>query len=479
MSAAGGMPLTATLPFTLEFVPLSTMGDLPALQSYAWCVTPQGPWLILGGRTQGLHHFHPGGGDNFPGPNQSLWMVDPAAGVVEELFDLRLLDPEIGDPLMATNQQSYFDQESGEWLILGGYGQDSKLGQPRTFDTLLRIPLVEFAGVALSNLPPLEKAAAMNIMIGRQHDPFFAVTGGALRRLGGRYLIVFGQGFQGAYDPFEGIVAQQYTEAVRYFRLDPYTRQAMGMGEITSADADQPFHRRDGPFVDTLDPATGAARVTAYGGVFAPGMLEGYFNPVYIDERFNQLVATTDRSVQQLCNQYDCPVVVVWDSAQQTLYSTFFGGISRSFYYQTPEQQAVYQAVTQEGRNDGFPFVADISVLIQGPNSEGGQQWIAPAPIPGNLLQGTSVDFIPLPGPAVSSTGVIDLSALSPGSSTPIGYIFGGIDADFPLPKIPNYGSQATNAIYQVVLNYQSTPGYIPAGDATLADGIWPPSSAA
>ncbi len=464
------------LPFTLEFVELPDDPSRPALQSYSPLIDADGMVYVLGGRRLGLHQFRTSG-DNFPSPNQSLWRLDPTSGAVEELLDLRLLNPGIGDPLMSTNQQSFDDRRAGEWLIVGGYGTDSQGGADRTFDTLIRIPCSRLIEVLNWPAAPAAKVAELERIIHCQHDPFFAVTGGYLRALAGRYLIMFGQGFQGAYDPFAGIVAQQYTNAVRYFRLGEQMRDATCMGELISPDADQPFHRRDGPIVDTIDPATGAPRVTAFGGVFPPGKLDGYMNPVCVDEARNCVTANTDRSATQLFNQYDCPTVVVWDSSGRTVYHTFFGGISRYYYHQTPEQAAVYKEVTAEGRNDGLPFVADVTTMLQ--RADGSwEEYLAPAPIPGNYLRGAGAEFLPVPptpsGP-VSEAGVIQLANIGPGERVVVGHIYGGIQADFPLPKIPNYGSQATNALYQVVLTKAPSPPQLPASDGHRANGVVKP----
>ena len=250
------------------------------------------------------------------------------------------------------------------------------------------------------------------------------------------------------------------------------------MGELTSPDLDQPFHRRDGTVVDSIDPATGLPRVVGFGGAFPPGKLDGYVNPVYVSELDNQLLAVTDRSVTQLFNQYDCPVVVVWDPSQQTVYQTFFGGISRSWYWQTADQNSVYEKVTAEGRNDGLPFVADVTTLKQ-TAAGGAAEYISPSPVPGNLLAGASTDFIPVPtvsNPAVSPEGIVNLSQLSPGQTMVIGYIYGGVLADYPLPVIPNYGTHASNALYQVILTYSPSSGYIPSSEGNLANGVLSPA---
>jgi len=137
----------------------------------------------------------------------------------------------------------------------------------------------------------------------------------------------------------------------------------------------------------------------------------------------------------------------------------------------------MYDKVTAEGRNDGLPFVADISTLIQ--NRDGKYiQCIAPLPIPDNKLRGASVDFVPLlptQNPAISADGIVDLARIGPLTSVLIGHIYGGIDADFPLPKIPNYGSQASNALYSVMLTNSPSAGHIPASQAHLANGVLPP----
>jgi hypothetical protein len=468
--------LIPTLPFRISFVELPADTTRPAIQSYSWMVDPMGRWYVLGGRLAGLHRFGTSG-DNFPNPNTSLWLVDPSTPKVTELLDLTLLDPAIGDPLMATNQQSYYDRATDEWLIIGGYGTDSTTKTDRTFPTLIRIPVAQFTAVVTSSAPPADKAAKVNAMVRHQVDPFFAVTGGALRRIGGRYVITFGQGFNGQYAPFTGLVAQQYTNAVRYFSLDPRTGLAVNMGELLSADLDQPFHRRDGVFVDTVDPASGLARFAAFGGVFPPGKLDGYLYPVYVDEQLGQLTTIVDRSVQQLFSQYGCPTIVVHDPNRRAVFHTFFGGISRYYFHQTAAQKAVFDEVTAEGRNDGLPFISDITTLVVRADGTS-SQYIAPDPVPGGALRGASTDFVPIaPGtnPAVADSGVIDLSKIVVGATVVVGYIYGGIDADFPLPKIPSYGTQATNAMYRVEVTNAVSPAQLPASQGHRSNGVLPP----
>ena len=468
--------MTGTLPYTLTFEPVPQTSALvrPNLQAYMWLRQANGVFM-LGGRQAGLHQFKTQG-NNFPQPNQTIWWADLESGSFRPLLDLTLVTPELAAPLSATDQQSYYDADADEWLIVGGYGIDAAANALRTFDTLIRIPVAPFVNTMMSSLTPPQKAASFEKLVSVQRDPFFAVTGGALRKLGGRYLLLFGQRMQGSYNPFVGIMEQEYIEAVRFFRFDAQ-RRAVGMGEIRSPDLDKPFHRRDGPVVDTLDPDTGGARVAAFGGVFPPGKLGGYLNPVFVEAANGRLSTSTDRGVSQLFCQYTCPVVVVWDASASTAYHTFFGGISRSWYWQNAAQQQIYEQVTAEGRNDGLPFVADISTLVLGPDGYAAE-WIAPAPVPNYSLHGASTDFIPLTtttNPALDANGIVNLAELPAGAPTLIGHIYGGVEAQYPLPVIPNYGTSATSAIYRVLISPTPAGGYIPASAGNLANGVLTP----
>src|SRR4051794_2072694 len=51
--------------------------ELPTLQSYA-AGTYQGKWVLIAGRTNGLHKFENSGATNFPAAsrNQEVWVID-------------------------------------------------------------------------------------------------------------------------------------------------------------------------------------------------------------------------------------------------------------------------------------------------------------------------------------------------------------------------------------------------------------------
>ncbi|MGL6268472.1 MAG: hypothetical protein ACRC2O_11130, partial [Chitinophagaceae bacterium] len=281
------------------------------------------------------------------------------------------------------------------------------------------------------------------------------VTGGELFKMNGQFYLVFGQLFNGQYRGFGGSdFTQKYTEEVRIFTLIPNSLKILSYGTSTNNSADRPFHRRDGNIIADIDPATGAERIAAYGGVFRPGIIGAYTYPVYIK---NPSTPDVDTSGNQKFSLYECPVISIYDSSgASTVYHSFFGGIGHYYYFQTASQKAAYDTVTGEGRNDGFPFIADISTFLE--TADGTyKEYIHTSPIPGNRLLGSSVRFIwnqnLLTQGKAYPNGVINLSAFPNGSRQLIGYIYGGIEALNPLPLRPNTGTTVSNSLFEVYMS--------------------------
>lgn len=463
------------IPYTLEFEPVVVPETIPTLHAYSWAPAKPGGIYVLGGRTvSGLHMFTTGA-NNFPNPNTVMWWINPAEKKALKVIDFRILEnKEITDALSSTNQQGYYDASSGYWYIAGGYGIDSKTGKFKTFDTLVRIPMdtVDKMVQAPSITPEMLKSLELDIEI--IHNPLFQVTGGALHKTTNYFVLLFGQNFDGAYNPFGSGFTQNYTEQIRYFQVKAGKLAVFNTGKLDENPMDPKeagkFHRRDLPVTMTVDPASGSPRVVAFGGVFPSGLIAGYTDAIYVQERFGQIQKVVDDNLDKRFSQYQCPTIPVYDGKNKVVYYTFFGGIGHYWYFQTPSQNKVYQDATNQGRNDGLPFVADITTVIS--KSDGSYaEYIAPTPIPGTKLHGASIDFIPNPGSGKFLTSeVVDLSRFAPGERTLIGYIFGGIEADNPLPVVPNTGTRATNAIYKVWLNMKPWAG-LPAAEGHEAVG--------
>lgn len=442
------------LPYTLEFVE-KTYGStkpLPRLQSYAIATSSAGEWLVAGGRRQGLHTFEPAPATNFvrDSANHFLFVINPATGQYWS-FDVNRLPPGLAAPLQATNLQQYNEPATGQCYLVGGYGWKADRSDMTTFGTLMRFKVDDLVVAIKTGQSPATVAA----LIENVPDNRLAVTGGELFRMNGTFYLVFGQNFTGQYRAFGGSdFHQQYTEEVRAFTLQPNSLSILSYGATPGTGPDQPFHRRDGNIIADIDPATGQPRITAFGGVFMPGIIGAYTYPIYIT---SPATPTIDRTVSQKFSQYNCPVISVYDGTKtKAVYHTFFGGIGHYYYNQTAAQKAVYDQATQQGRNDGFPFVADITTLVESANGTY-KEFIHPTPTPGNRLVGSSIPFVLNPSARqyAYTNEVLDLALIPPKTRLLIGYIYGGVEAQNPLPAIPNTGTFVSNSVFEVYLTYK------------------------
>ncbi len=479
LTAAFAVAQTTSLPYTLTFVPAALPSPLPALQSYCLADFSATQWFILGGRTLGLHQFNPPPANNFLEPNTILWSINPVTQTAIQLADLSQLDPSIGDPLTSTNQQCEYNAETGFWYVAGGYGLSRETNTFVTFNTIFQIPIGKIAAIARMKYSASQMQSAVAKVLAQPGimlaNNAMKVTGGMLsHNAAGLEFLSFGQIFDGSYNPFGSGFTQAYKQSVLPFTITTNPFSIRTLQPITSTDSDNPFNRRDFAAAYDIDPATKQDRFAIFGGVFRPGAIAAYDYPVYITGPGTNISVSPDHTVTQHFGFYQAPIIVAWDGSN--VYHTFFGGIGHFFYTQSAPQKVVYNYVTDNGRNDGMPFIEDIDTLIE--NSSGQyQEYIAPQAVPGNLLHGASVDFIPNLDQSDKFQGiggnVINLSKFAPGEKELIGYIYGGVDADYPLPCVPSHGTQATNQLYQVYLTMSAWPGQIPASDATEAVGYY------
>ena len=128
-------------PFSLDLVPAES-STLPSLHSFV-VGEANGKWLVIGGRTNGIHLFVASSdGGTTPPPNafppaqanRNLWVIDPQARQAWS-YPLQNLKPAIADALSTTNANGTQD-DKGNLVVIGGYGLDSTTKQMITFTTV-------------------------------------------------------------------------------------------------------------------------------------------------------------------------------------------------------------------------------------------------------------------------------------------------------------------------------------------------------
>ena len=193
----------AQAPFFLELEEV-TIPQLPGLQSFA-AAQYNGRWILIGGRTDGLHMKQPFASFHPDYNNTQIVVVDVQKRNVQTASLLQLPDA-LAEQLQSSNMQ--FVQQ-GSWLYLvGGYGFSAS---QKKFVTHPRLTAV--------NLPALIEAIENKHSIKQcfitLEDERMAVTGGGLGLLQDEMFLVGGQRFTGRYNPHgpnhgPGFV-QQYT----------------------------------------------------------------------------------------------------------------------------------------------------------------------------------------------------------------------------------------------------------------------------
>ena len=99
----------------LEETPIAGM---PGIQSFAWA-QHQGQWLLIGGRTDGLHRRQPFAAFLAADNNTMAHVVDPVSGTVWSA-SLASLPAAQFEQLQSTNME--FMQQGDVLYVVGGYG---------------------------------------------------------------------------------------------------------------------------------------------------------------------------------------------------------------------------------------------------------------------------------------------------------------------------------------------------------------------
>lgn len=404
-----------TLPFSIELEEVTHSG-WPVLHSFAFGKW-DGKWVILAGRTNGLHGFFAVTGFPTTSANNQIWILEPNTGNLWS-WPVDGFDTELSEPLKATNPQ--FAQQGKYLYVAGGYGKTAATDAFVTYPSLLAINLETLVPAVVNGMNP-------EASIRRIDDERLRVCGGEMHELAGYFYLVGGHNFAGLYtENGAPTFTQTYTSDVRRFQIsDDGTNFEI---ENYSAFHDESqYHRRDLNLAPLLD-KNGNPGLGAYGGVFRPDADLPYLNPIYITE--SEVIV--DESYEQLMCQYTCPVLPIFDSQAGNMHSVFFGGISLHYWDASMGTLAA---------DSLMPFVRDVSVLSRladGTTSE------TVLPLKFDELLGTNAKFVPMEHAAWHDHGVLKLDNLQ--GRTKVGHIYGGIKA-----LIPNITpSEANKRLFEV-----------------------------
>ena len=376
LSPAAFAQTPGLLPFQIDLQEVTFPGA-PGLHSFVFAES-NGRWLLLGGRNNGIHSFSPLPINNFPPAmaNHWVWVVDPAQRQAwsVDLYDASITPPLglVADALSASNMQSF--QDGNTLYVIGGYGYNRTTNLMQTFPTLTAIDVPGMIAAVISG-------TATNIVGQIRQGPSddrLKVTGGELEKIGDTYFLVFGQRFDGLYNPTDVGNDQQYTDEVRVFQITDDGTTPPTIANYTTLTAPTPepgdplpnqFHRRDLNVVAAMR-SNGRPGISVYGGVFTT-QFTPYLNPVYIDRVDGVNSATIDRSFNQYMNQYDTARLVLFDAAKGSSHTLFFGGISYGVFdadgdasAKTPLDPRVPYAdlIQLEPKSDASGFTLDSNI---------------------------------------------------------------------------------------------------------------------
>ncbi len=464
------------LPFqiTLEQADFSLTNGL---HSFAFA-TYKGEWLLLTGRTNGLHDV-----DNmdptensFPLPmqNQVIYVVNPKT---KAIYSRSILDPsaelseEQIDLLSVCNSIFYQSQDKKTLYVVGGYGMNSATQIMGTKAALTAIDVPKLIKWVKN---PDGKSARKCLRFA--FDPLLQVTGGEMWQVNTHepFLLIFGQNFDGFYyQTSEGSYSKQVRPCQildngKDLLVQPYN-QPVPVAEFRRRDLNVvPIVKKEGQGY--------SFGFVALSGVFTPGGVQdtpgAWTIPIEIQS--DGSAKMLDGSFAQGMNNYSCPNLGLYSQKNGSMYSVLFGGISAVISIGAGDCNSECQApIPTSGPNltacCNLPFVNDITTIEI--TKEGGyRQYLMsekfpviqspltvdpctgdPLTDPRHLYFGASGVFIPNDDLPSYPNGVIALDKLG---STPIflGYIVGGIATSLTDTNCLA-DSNASTYIFKVMLN--------------------------
>lgn len=397
---------------------------LQGLQAYAFG-TYNGKWVLIGGRTDGLHLRQASSSFSATGNNQQIYVVDPVANQVWTA-SVTSLPTNLKEQLQSTNMQ--FAQVDTILYLTGGYGYSASNNNHITYPYITSVHLPSLVNA-------IQNGTGISASFLQLNHSFMAVTGGRMGYMNGTFYLAGGNKFDGRYNPMGGpSYTQVYTNAVRKFRVSESGSTIVVSDTASYRDALQ-LHRRDYNMLPQVYP-DGRLGYTMFSGVFQPTVDLPYLNCV----EFDDAGFTPNNSFSQYLNHYHCATVPLYDENNNQMHSFFFGGISQ--YYVSTGGTVV--------SDNNVPFVNTIACVTRTNDSVLTETKLD---ITMPSLLGASSEFILAHNIPVYGNEVINYSQLQSDTNL-IGYIYGGIASSAANIFTTNTGTQsgATSNVYEVLI---------------------------
>ena len=437
------------LPYTIEVTEVDFgPAELATLHSYS-AAKYDGLWVLMAGRTNGIHGFASTSAFPTESQNRDIWVIDP----VNMQTWHRTLDEFQGfseyefNAVTSVNNQFY--TRGDQLYMIGGYGvQTTESDGTENFGTFDTLSAVDLPGI-IDWVQNGTGIASDNIRI-IQH-PTLKVTGGDVEEIAGRTHLVFGQDFDGTYNPGSN---GSYTNQVRSFEIiDDGTNLSIANASVTPP-VDE-YRRRDLNVFATmrLDGKGGLKEgITALSGFFTPPPGFGAWTvPVEIDENGIPDVGglpdpDAPGTFRQGFNGYHSAKVGLFSESNGEMHEILFGGISLQEY------DPVNEVVNTDSL---LPFINNITSVVVDGGGNYSQHYLGEFPelfdLDGNRLRfGANAEFFLADGLSIYDSEVIQLDAIT--GEVTIGYIFGGLTSNQPHPLFGSGVSAASNTLFRVTL---------------------------
>ncbi|MCB9192112.1 MAG: T9SS type A sorting domain-containing protein [Flavobacteriales bacterium] len=412
-----------------------TLLNGPGLQSFV-VGQHDGKWLLIGGRTDGLHQRQPFASFLASDNNTTAYVVDPVSLQVWSA-SLSTLPTALNEQLQSTNME--FVQRDTVLYIVGGYGYSATAADHTTYPYLTAVNVP-------STISAIINGTAIEGHFRYTTNNNLAVTGGYMHLLNGTFYLVGGQFFEGRYNPMGPShgpgFTQVYSEAIKTFDVTDNGSSLTISNYNETTDAAN-LHRRDYNMVPQVFP-NGDYGFTAFSGVFRPDVDLPWHNSVDITASGH----TVNNTFDQLLSQYHSAHLPIYDQAANEMHTLFFGGMARYYY---------------DGNgtlidDENVPFVKTISLVTRDENGGMIEQNLS---LQMGAFLGSGAEFIPVENVDYLNSEVLNLNSLSNNQPTLVGYIYGGIESSAENIFFINDGTQswASNRLFKVYIQPDASTG--------------------